>query len=175
MWQKMELVFDRFYQKLYVYALAMLEDEDESKDVVSGVMQTVWEDWNSPSPQMSKVTASILYTSVRNRCLDILRREKVHDRYLSMLEATEELTDDYQVQTFEARIQQVNAAVDRLPERTREILQCTYYKKMTYKQTAAYLGTSENMVRKHMIKAFALLREMLKMVIIWYTITTLFV
>lgn len=42
LWQKMEDLFSVFYQKLYVYAMGMLDDEDEAMDVVSGVMQTIW-------------------------------------------------------------------------------------------------------------------------------------
>lgn len=175
MWKKMERLFDLFYHKLYVYAIGMLDDEDEAKDVVSNVMQTVWEDWNSPSPKMPDPTAAVLYTLVRNRALDMLRRQRVKEKYISMLNATSDFADDDEVLEFEERISDVNNAVERLPEKTRQVLLCTYYKKMSYKETSIQLGMSENMVRKHMIKAFRLLRDMLKIFILWYQFSILFV
>lgn len=174
-WLKMERVFDLYYQKLYVYAYAMLCDEDEAKDIVSGVMQTLWEDWKGDTPRMANPTAGMLYTLVRNRCLDILKHEKVKERYEAMIEATGEMADDDDVEEFERRIDDVREAVDRLPENSKRVLMCTYYKKMSYRETAEMLGMSENMVRKHMVKAFRLLREMLKFIILWYQISTFLV
>lgn len=174
-WLKMERVFDLYYQKLYVYAYAMLCDEDEAKDIVSGVMQTLWEDWKGDNPRMANPTAGMLYTLVRNRCLDILKHEKVKERYEAMIEATSEMADDDDVEEFERRIDDVREAVDRLPENSKRVLMCTYYKKMSYRETAEMLGMSENMVRKHMVKAFRLLREMLKFIILWYQISTFLV
>lgn len=174
-WLKMEKVFDLYYQKLYVYAYAMLCDEDEAKDIVSGVMQTLWEDWKGDTPRMANPTAGMLYTLVRNRCLDILKHEKVKERYEAMIEATGEMADDEDVEEFERRIDDVREAVDRLPENSKRVLMCTYYKKMSYRETAEMLGMSENMVRKHMVKAFRLLREMLKFIILWYQISTFLV
>lgn len=174
-WLKMERVFDLYYQKLYVYAYAMLCDEDEAKDIVSGVMQTLWEDWKGDTPRMANPTAGMLYTLVRNRCLDILKHEKVKERYEAMIEATGEMADEEDVEEFERRIDDVREAVDRLPENSKRVLMCTYYKKMSYRETAEMLGMSENMVRKHMVKAFRLLRDMLKFIILWYQISTFLV
>lgn len=175
LWQKMENLFYVFYQKLYVYAMGMLDDEEESMDVVSSVMQTIWEDWNNDTPKMSNPSSAMMYTMVRNRCLDILRRTKVKEKYAFTIEATSDFSDDDEVLEFEDRISEVYEAVKRLPAKTRKVLECTYYEKMTYRETAEFLGISENMVRKHMIKAFKLMREMLKMLILWYTLSVIFV
>lgn len=175
LWQKMENLFSVFYQKLYVYAMGMLDDEEESMDVVSSVMQTIWEDWNNDTPKMSNPSSAMMYTMVRNRCLDILRRTKVKEKYAFTIEATSDFSDDEEVREFEDRISEVYEAVKRLPAKTRKVLECTYYEKMTYRETAEFLGISENMVRKHMIKAFKLMREMLKMLILWYTLSVIFV
>lgn len=45
--------------------------------------------------------------------------------------------------------------------RDRFILRCTYYDKLTYRETAEKLGISENMVHKHMLKVFKQLRKLL--------------
>lgn len=40
----MEALFKRFYRPLYLYALTFLREEEQAKDITSGVFQTVWED-----------------------------------------------------------------------------------------------------------------------------------
>lgn len=168
LWSKMENLYSLFYQKLYAYAMGMLDDEDVAMDVVSGVMQTVWEDWNSESPKLLNPSSAVLHTMVRNRCLDVLRRAKVKEKYVAMVEATTEFEDDEAVRDFEERIAEVRSAVNKLPEKTRNVLECTYYKKLSYRETAEWLGISEVTVKKHMMKAYKMLREMLKILIVWY-------
>lgn len=117
----------------------------------------------------------MMYTMVRNRCLDILRRMKVKEKYALAIDSTSEFADDDEVREFEERITEIHEAVKRLPVKIRKVLECTYYEKLTYRETAELLGISENMVRKHMVKAFKLMREMLKMLIFWYMLCILFV
>jgi len=171
----MEEVFDLYYQRLYIYAVSMLNDEDEARDVVSGVMQSIWEDWHSERPKYLTPTVSVLYTMTRNRCLDILRHSKSKERYIAMMQATSDMADDGEAAEFEERLLAVKNAVDKLPEKTRNVLICTYYKKLSYKETALELDITENVVHKHMTKAFKLLKDLLKIVIIWYQIAIYFV
>lgn len=58
------------------------------------------------------------------------------------------------VMEFEERILRLRKAVDELPEPDRSILKCCYFKKLTYKQTAAELELTVNVVHKHMVNAF---------------------
>lgn len=84
------------------------------------------------------------------------------DRYVRMKSATEPITTDEAAMEFELRVQQVKAAIERLPEPEKTILTYTYFKKLTYRQTAEKLEMSENMVHKRMNKVFKTLRGMLK-------------
>lgn len=71
--KEMELLYKKFYVLLYRYAQTFLDDEDEAKDVVSDVFQRIWESWQQMDEQLINqldVSATFLYTSVRNRCLD---------------------------------------------------------------------------------------------------------
>lgn len=167
-WNQMEHLYEMYYRPMYAYALAMMESEVEAEDAVASVMQTVWEDWMSDHPRLSNPTKGMLMTAVRNRCLDMLRHSKVEDRYISMLRATEGMDDDEGVEEFEDRIRRVEVAVEQLPESARRVLECTYYKKMTYRETAQSLGISEAAVKKQMMRTYRLLREMLKMLVLWY-------
>lgn len=159
----MEHLYTTFYRSLYLYALTFLADEEGAKDVTGSVFQTVWEKTLAGTLQQDVHTVEgFLYTSVRNRCLDTLRHNKAMDRYVRMKSATEPITTDEAAMEFELRVQQVKAAIERLPEPEKTTLTYTYFKKLTYRQTAEKLEMSENMVHKRMNKVFKTLRGMLK-------------
>ena len=132
--RRMELLFKKFYRRLYLYALTFLNDEDESKDVVSGVFQKVWESWNSGETSNIEPTSSFFYTTVRNRCLDLLRHSKASERYEEMLKASSPLLTDESVEEFECRISSLHNAILTLPEPSLTVLRCVYFKKMSYKE-----------------------------------------
>lgn len=161
--KEMELLYKKFYVLLYRYAQTFLDDEDEAKDVVSDVFQRIWESWQQMDEQLINqldVSATFLYTSVRNRCLDKLLHEKATDHYASLVKATESLVSDDEIVEFEKRITMLRKAIDQLPAYEQMVLRSVYFQHLSYKETAAQLHMSENMVHKRMTKAFRLLREM---------------
>lgn len=161
--ERMELLYKKFYVKLYLYAQTFLGDEDEAKDIVSGVFQRVWEDWNNgDGKHITEPGSSFLYTAVRNRCLDKIRHNRASDNYAQMVNGSGRLENDEEVADFEQRIEKVHEAVKQLPEPGQTVLRCVYFLKLSYRQTAEKLGMSENMVHKHMVRMFRMLREMLK-------------
>ncbi len=159
--EDMELLYKKFYVLLYRYAQTFLDDEDEAKDVVGDVFQGLWESWQDPTEHIVP-SSSFLYMAVRNRCLDKLRHDKVCDNYANLVKATQPLTTDGEVEEFEKRITKLRCAIDSLPAYEQMVLRSIYFQHLSYKETAAQLSMSENMVHKHMVKAFRLLREMSK-------------
>ena len=160
---RMEALFKRFYKPLYLYALTFLCDEEQAKDITGGVFQTVWEMLREGSlTPDDRQAVGFLYTTVRHRCLDKLRHDKAIDRYTRLQVGTTPLGTEEEVMEFEQRIQQVKEAIEQLPEPEKSILKCTYFRKMTYQETAELLHTSVNMIHKRMSKVFKMMRKMLK-------------
>ena len=159
----MEALFKRFYKPLYLYALTFLCDEEQAKDITGGVFQTVWEMLREGSlTPDDRQAVGFLYTTVRHRCLDKLRHDKAIDRYTRLQVGTTPLGTEEEVMEFEQRIQQVKEAIEQLPEPEKSILKCTYFRKMTYQETAELLHTSVNMIHKRMSIVFKMMRKMLK-------------
>lgn len=160
---RMEALFKRFYKPLYLYALTFLCDEEQAKDITGGVFQTVWEMLREGSlTPDDRQAVGFLYTTVRHRCLDKLRHDKAIDRYTRLQVGTTPLGTEEEVMEFEQRIQQVKEAIEQLPEPEKSILKCTYFRKMTYRETAELLHTSVNMIHKRMSIVFKMMRKMLK-------------
>lgn len=158
---RMEQLYKQFHTRLYLYALTILDNEDDAKDTVSDVMQQIWEQWHADGTEECIPGAAFLYTAVRNRSLDRLRHSKVTGRYAEAMRATEAFDDDGQAEEYETRVERIRHAISQLPEPGQTVLRHTYFKNLTYKQTAEILGMSENMVHKHMIRMFRLLREIM--------------
>lgn len=160
---QMEFLYKKFYVRLHRYALTFLGDEDEATDVVGEVFLQIWESWQvGATINERKNIAAYLYTRVRNSCLDHLRHRKAIDNYNTFLKATSPFSTDAEVEDFEKRITRLREAIENLPPSDRRVLKAVYFEHLSYKEAAERLEMSENMIHKHMTKAFQQLREMSK-------------
>ena len=160
---QMEFLYKKFYVRLHRYALTFLGDEDEATDVVGEVFLQIWESWQvGATINERKNIAAYLYTRVRNSCLDHLRHRKAIDNSNTFLKATSPFTTDAEVEDFEKRITRLREAIENLPPSDRRVLKAVYFEHLSYKEAAERLEMSENMIHKHMTKAFRQLREMSK-------------
>lgn len=156
--QLMERLYSQFYRRLYLYAMTFVSDADDAGDIVSDL----WQQWQTTA-EVNPPPSNYLYTSVRNRCLDWLRHNKVHANYISLAEATAEAFDNVEeVEAYERRIAEISRIVSTLPEPKRSVLNCCYFKHLTYRQTAERLGLSTVSVKKHIMGVFKMLRKALK-------------
>ncbi|MDE6690205.1 MAG: RNA polymerase sigma-70 factor [Prevotella sp.] len=153
--EQFERMFTDMYPKLVRYACQLIGDMEEAKDIVSGVMQTVWEKHDTPD---SPVCNAWLYTATRNAVLNRLKHLKVEqDKIGSVIRATQaDVNEDYAY--HEQLLQTAERIVGELSEPTRTILHRCYWEHKTYAQVAAELEISPNTVKKHISKALAILR-----------------
>lgn len=157
---QMELLYKKFYRKLFLYALTYLGEEEEARDMVSDMFVQLWYKWKEEQTVHSP-SASYLYAMLRSRCVDKLRRQEVENRYLQQLEK-DRFDNEDDVKEYEQTITHLYAAIQQLPEPGKTILHHCYFDHMTYQQTADKLQMSLPMVKKHMAKIFQLLRDKLK-------------
>lgn len=71
---QIEELFRAHYATMYRFALSMLYDEDESRDVASDVFAKVFENNITLRPDTAR---HYLMTAVRNRCLNIIEQKKL--------------------------------------------------------------------------------------------------
>ena len=160
----MEQLYEQYYRRLYLFALAMVGDEEDARDIVSEVMASVWQQWQCDAD--TTPTKSFLYPATRNRCLDVLRHNKVHERYAAMAAATDSFSTDAEVDEYEERIAMLYEAIGNLPEPDRSIVSCCCLNRLTYKQAASHLGLTEAVVHRRIMRAYKQLRERLPQLMI---------
>lgn len=157
---QMELLYKKFYRKLFLYALTYLGEEEEARDMVSDMFVQLWYKWKEEQTVRTP-SASYLYAMLRSRCVDKLRRQEVENRYLQQLEK-DCFDNEEDVKEYEQTVTRLYTAIQQLPEPGKTILHHCYFDHMTYQQTADKLQMSLPMVKKHMAKIFQLLRDKLK-------------
>jgi RNA polymerase sigma-70 factor (ECF subfamily) len=157
-----ESAFDSIFKELYAplsgYAVKYLKDLDQSEEVVQDVFCNLWE-----KRQKINITTSLssyLYTSVRNRCLNEIRRQK--NTTIQSNHGIEEIADnDTRIEEIELD-QRIEQAIQDLPEMSRKVFEMSRSDGMKYKEIADKLGVSIKAVEANMSRALKKLRNDLK-------------
>ena len=152
LWMSCTIVF---YNELVLWADTILNDMGEAEDLVQDFFVRLWEKKLNENLKGERVR-SYLYVSVRNMAIrkvkDQSRMRRIPD--ISVVERVwedeEELRDDM--------IDQVLKALDVLPPRSREVLECVHLKNMKYAEVAELLGISVATVKTLLVCSLKTLR-----------------
>ena len=149
--QEIDLVFQQYYRPLCLYATHYLHDVDEAEDVVQDCFVRLLQ---REIPQKVK---SFLYASIRNACIDYLRRQSPMVADVSPTDLSGVISDD-QAQESSFREAELWTAIEQLPDKCREIFLMSKRDGMTYREIAEELELSEKTVEHQVSKALKTLR-----------------
>ncbi|MPR31898.1 RNA polymerase sigma factor [Salmonirosea aquatica] len=154
-------IYHRYKGILFRHSFRMLGDEEEAKDVVQELFTQLWT--RRENINISTALSSYLYTSTRNRILDIIAHKKIEEKYVQsldcFLEKGEYITDHY-FREKELR-EQIEKEVSLLPPRMREVFELSRQDNLTYKEIAEELNISDKTVKKQINNALSILRQKL--------------
>lgn len=150
-------LFKEHYGKLYAYALSFVREDGEAEDIVSDAFERVWKNWERLDTKESLLP--LLYTLVKNRCLDFLRHLQTQECYVNWVK--KEMVDEEDFQEREILIQRVMNLIDGLPPRTAEVFRKCFLESKSYQKVGDELGISINTVRWHVKSALGILRGIL--------------
>ena len=150
--QEIDLIFQHYYRPLCLYATHYLHDIDEAEDVVQDCFVKLIS--RNIMPENIK---AFLYTSVRNACIDRLRRQSPIDTEISPSDLSGTISDN-QAQESSFQEAELWTAIELLPERCREIFLMSKRDGMTYREIAEELNLSEKTVEHQISKALKTLR-----------------
>ncbi len=150
-------LFREYYEPLYYFALRYVPDDDDCHDIVSGVFEQLW---GNLSEVRESTVRALLYTQVRNRCIDKLRHDKQKVQYADYVAAHSARyieAMEYDLQEERERI--VEEVLDSMGEPTHSILVACYVDGLKYKDVAEKMQISVNTVKKHIMRALRIIRE----------------
>ena len=154
-------LYDRHGRTAYGLALRMLRDEALAEDAVQEAFLTVWRSAARFVPERAKASTWIL-TFVHRRAVDLVRREE--RRRTEPLELREQVAGPEDVdETTWLRLQRerVQAALARLTDQQREVLELAYYGGFTQSELADRLGEPLGTIKSRMFTGLGRLREFL--------------
>ncbi len=156
-----EQLFRQYFGELCNFAKSFVNDEDSAKEITQNVFINLWQ--NKEKIDSDKSVKSYLFTSVRNRCLNHIRDNKKFRSNVLDVEITDYGTtfesDSFSVSELETKISE---ALDKLPERCRQVFMLNRFEDLKYKEVAGKLNISVKTVEVQMSKALKILREELK-------------
>ncbi len=160
-----ELLFDRLYKPLVLFSNEYLSHLDHSKDLVQDFFVDFWEKRLYKKTTPDKIE-NFIFVSVRNRCLNKIKSKDILNTYYSLEDV--ELAAKSYVSLREDLIARIKEEIDKLPDRTKAVVQCVLLSGMNYSEAADELGIAASSVKtllingkKHLSKVFAEDREML--------------
>lgn len=153
-----EYFFKTYVDMLYAYAMGFCRDEDVAEDLVQEAFVRFW-----TMREKLSYTESIygyLQRTVRNICINRKERERVEEKYrCEVLNTGEEEFDWNNDDALEELRQQLLAAIDRLPEKCREIFVLSCVEGLKYQEVADQLDISINTVKTQVRFGYKKLRS----------------
>ncbi|QNR86727.1 RNA polymerase sigma-70 factor [Pedobacter riviphilus] len=158
-------IYNRFYGLLFIHASKRLNDDEEAKDVLHQLFESLWVKRLQVAPDGN--LSAYLYTSVRNRVLDVFAHQKVESKYVDSLQDyidQDHVLTDYMVREKQMALL-IEQEIDALPPKMREIFILSRKEHKSHKEIALELGLSELTVKTQVKKALRILKSRLGVVI----------
>lgn len=159
-----ELFFD-FYPSLCVFAQRYIASPEACEDIVQDTFFHLWK--NRKKIEITASFRNLLITSVKNSCMDYLRKQSVRKAH-SEKQVAEAISESYSVDTPEGvyTIRELEAmlhiALQQMPENVRKAFELSRFEKMTYNQIAEEMSVSPKTVESYISKALSILRVELR-------------
>lgn len=142
-----ELLFKNNYVKLCLYAKQFLKEEELAEDVVQEVFTNLWK-LNNIERVENIPEIGLIYKSVKNACLNKLRRKKLEDNFLNHQDNNpfEDIETLNQIIRAEV-ITEIHQIIATLPPNCQVIFKMGYLDGLKNPQIAEELGISVNTVK----------------------------
>lgn len=151
-------VFRELSHALRDYLYFLSGDLKLSEDLLQDIFFKLWEKCKDVPPEKAR---SFLFVIAKNEFLHHVEKKKVRLRYKAGIKFRADKEDpQYQLEGQEFK-QQLEDAIDALPEGQKEVFLMNRMQSMTYAQIAESLGVSQKAVEKRMSKALKKMRDLL--------------
>lgn len=151
-----ELLFQRYYKPLVLFADSYMPDSEVSEDLVQDVFYQFLKNKSYLTLRNDNL-ATYLFRAVRNTCLNQLAKDKYVTFDIDELkyDAVEEVAQTVAPELIDRMME----AVEELPERSRLVVKAVVLESKRYKEVADELGISLNTVKSLLSAGLSRLRS----------------
>jgi RNA polymerase sigma-70 factor (ECF subfamily) len=159
------LIMEEWYSRLFNFANNYLNNEENTKEVLQDVFLKLWDNRQKLSTDTN--LNAYLFTLTRNRCIDLIRREKLmlqfrtdkQEEYRRLSENFEALSDPILDNLFAMEIQaEINRTISELPEQCQKVFVLSRIKGMNNREISRTMVLSEKTIESHLTKALKTIR-----------------
>lgn len=154
--QAFDQLFEKYWERLFLYAFKLLQDQDQAEDVVQEVFVQLWE--NAPRREI-KHFSGYLFRSVKYQAALIVRKQqwKVDMDTLDLTNIPD--FSEYDETELEIKLQQLDSQIEKLPKKCKEVFKLHKKDGIPAKEIAIHLGLSPRTVENQIQKAMRVLRS----------------
>lgn len=154
-----EKLFSLFYPSLAVYARRYIEEQAIREDIVQDVFVALWESRKNLVIKTS--VRSYLILSVRNHCLNYLKKEGLSRQYQEFISTKESINDD-DVYLLSELYDLFEKALNKLPETYRIVFEMHRFEGKNYDEIARELNISVRTAKRYKSQVVEILKNELK-------------
>lgn len=163
-----EKFFRLYYPRLKKYAILMLKNKNEAEDLVQDVFLQIWK--NHELLDVEKKFSALLFTMVRNRCINLLKRKVIQDKFTLHQAYTESeelyhisLGDEVDFVSMDEKLsQELEHIISQMPERCAEAFRLKWIQGKKNLEIAKIMNISDTMVDKHLSRGLQIARNLLQ-------------
>ena len=159
--------FNKYYNRVIGFSIQFLYDKDEAKNVTQEAFLKLW--INKDKIQTETGIQPFLYTYAKSICLNLVRHNKVKDKFKNDLLNQKERQLDTQIlnsmhfdslELTELEVL-INKVIADLPEKTKQVYLKKRFENKKNEEIAIEMGVTQKAVEAHMTKALKILKEQL--------------
>jgi RNA polymerase sigma-70 factor (ECF subfamily) len=157
-------IFRQYSRSLFYYAAKFVDDE-VARDIVQDVFVKLW---TTENITVKFSLNGLLFTMVRNSCLQQLEKQKVRNKYFEsskLLIQEEELRfyGEDKASLIELEMEnKLNDVLNKLPDRCRQVFMMSRFENKKNKEIAEELDISVKAVEKQITRALSEIRVEMK-------------
>ena len=154
-------LFDHHFSDLCNFLLIYLHSKELSEEIALEIFTYIWE--KRRTLQIRATFKSFLFSSAKNKAISLYRKEQKKmftsiDFGQSLLQedsSSQQLMENNELRDI------INLAIDKLPEKSKQIYQLAWEENLSHKEIAEQLGITPKTVENHVGIALRKLRESL--------------
>ncbi|WP_166336679.1 RNA polymerase sigma factor [Sphingobacterium chungjuense] len=153
------IFFNTYWKEFFLYTNRILNDEEESVDILQDTFATIWE--NRKKLMHVQSLKAYMYTIIHHKAVKSIKknskqRQLIQDLYHYFPDQTDKPLEEINAKELADFIQK---EIQQLSPRMREIFLLSRDEQLSYKEIAQRLSISENTVKKQVSLSLKQLRK----------------
>jgi len=153
-----DLIFEKYGDKLFGFALTYLKSREETEELVQNVFLKIWE--NRKNLKKKSSLKSYLFTIAYHNMCRLFREKQIHEKFTKEILASGNRTVNLEEQLeYKSTLEQVNRLIERLPEKQKIIFLKSRKEGKSNKEIADEMNLAPGTVDNQISAAIKFLRK----------------